>query len=264
VEIAGVLAALERLAPAVFAEEWDNVGLIVGRRTHRVARVLVALDLRMAVLDEARDAGADTVVVHHPPIFPSLAAVTDASPTGELVMTSVERGIAVVAAHTNLDSARGGLNHHMAQLLGLREAVPLLPAPDDPTAGLGRVGACALERFADLVVHVGQVVPGPVVWTGDPDAEIARIACCTGSGASLIEAAQAHGADAYVTSDLKYHDAERAPGLGLIGVPHGQIEALMLARWCPELAAALAPQGVVVTVAAARTDPWQPAGPAPL
>jgi putative NIF3 family GTP cyclohydrolase 1 type 2 len=113
VQIAGLLDALERLAPAAFAEEWDNVGLIVGRRTQPVTRVLVALDLRQAVLDEARDRGADAVLVHHPPIFPSLAAVTDASPTGELVMTSVERGIAVVAAHTNLDSARGGLNHHI-------------------------------------------------------------------------------------------------------------------------------------------------------
>ena len=98
-------------------------------------------------------------------------------------------------------------------------------------------------------------MPGPVVWTGDPEAEIARIACCTGSGASFIEAAQAHGADAYVTSDLKYHDADRAPGLGLIGVPHGQIEALMLERWCPELAAALAPDGVAVTVAAPVRTP---------
>ncbi len=263
-QIAGLLDALERLAPAAFAEEWDNVGLIVGRRTQPVTRVLLALDLRQAVLDEARDRGADTVLVHHPPIFPSLAAVSDGSPTGELVMSSVERGIAVVAAHTNLDSARGGLNHHMAELLGLREAVPLLPAADDPTAGLGRVGACALQRFADLVTHLGQTVPGPVVWTGDPDAEIARIACCTGSGASFIEAAQSHGADAYVTSDLKYHDAERAPGLGLIGVPHGQMEALLLERWSPELAAVLAPDGVVVTVAAAGTDPWHLAAPAPL
>jgi len=264
VEIAGLLDVLERLVPAAFAQEWDNVGLIVGRRTHEVARVLVALDLRRAVLDEAREIGADTVLVHHPPIFPSLAAVTDASPAGELVVTSVERGIAVIAAHTNLDSARGGLNHHMAELLGLREAVPLVPAADDPTAGLGRVGACALQRFAELVVRVGELVAGPVVWTGDPEAEIARIACCTGSGASFIEAAQAHGADAYVTSDLKYHDAERAPGLGLIGVPHGQIETLMLARWFPELAAALAPDGVAVTLAAAGTDPWQPAALAPL
>jgi len=264
VQVAGLLDALERLAPAAFAEEWDNVGLIVGRHTQPVTRVLVALDLRQAVLDEARELAADTVLVHHPPIFPSLAAVTDGSPTGELVMTSIERGIAVVAAHTNLDSARGGLNHHMAESLGLREAVPLLPAADDPTAGLGRVGACALQRFADLVAHVEHAVPGPVIWTGDPEAEIARIACCTGSGASFIEAAQAHGADAFITSDLKYHDAERAPGLGLIGVPHGQMEALMLERWSPELAAALAPDGVAVTVAAAGTDPWHPAAPAPL
>ena len=263
-DVAALLDALERLAPTAFAEEWDNVGLIVGRRHHGVSHVLVALDLRQAVLDEARDAGAQAILVHHPPIFPSLAAVSDASPAGDLVISAIERGIAVVAAHTNLDSARGGLNHHMAELLGLREAVPLVPDADDATAGLGRVGACALQQFADVVAEVAKSVPGPVVWSGDPAAQVARIACCTGSGASFLEAAHRHGADVYVTSDLKYHDAERVPGLGLIGVPHGQIEALMLARWCPELAAALAPDGVDVTLAAAGTDPWRAAAPAPL
>ena len=263
-DIAGLLDALERLAPTALAEEWDNVGLIVGRRDHAVTHVLVALDLRQAVLDEAGAVGAEAVLVHHPPIFPSLAAVSDASSTGALVLGAIERGIAVVAAHTNLDSARGGLNHHMAELLGLREAVPLVPDRDDATAGLGRVGACALQPFADVVSELARAVPGPVIWTGDPTAEIARIACCTGSGASFIDAARAHGADAYVTSDLKYHDAERAPGLGLIGVPHGQVEALMLERWFPELGAALAPVGVEVTLAGAATDPWRTAAPAPL
>jgi len=261
VDVAGLLDALERLAPVGFAEEWDNVGLIVGRRTRPLTRVLVALDLRRSVLDEARATSADAVLVHHPPIFPTLATVSDATPAGELVLEAIERGIVVVAAHTNLDSARGGLNHHMAELLGLREAVPLVPSTDDPTAGLGRVGSCALQRLGELVAHVAEVVPGPVVWAGDPEAGVARVACCTGSGASFIEVSALAGADAYVTSDLKYHDADRAPGLGLISIPHGQIEALMLARWCPELAAALAPDGVTVAVAATATDPWQPAAP---
>jgi dinuclear metal center YbgI/SA1388 family protein len=259
VDIADFLDAIERLAPSALAEEWDNVGLIVGRRRHVVRRVVVALDLRVALLEEALHAAADTVLVHHPPIFPSLTDVSDASMAGVLVLTAAEHAIAVVAAHTNLDSARSGLNDHMADLLGLRETEPLVPAATDPSAGLGRVGTCAAQRLGDLVHHVAAAVPGPVTWTGDRDAQITRIACCTGSGASFIDDARGAGADAYVTSDLKYHDADRAQGLALIAVPHGQIEAMMLGRWCVKLAEELAGDGVELTTAATDTDPWQPA-----
>lgn len=263
-DLAGLLDALERLAPAALAEEWDNVGLIVGRRTHHVARVLVALDLRGGVLEEARATGADTVFVHHPPIFPSLSDISDSSPAAELILSAAEAGIAVVAAHTNLDSVAGGLNDQMADLLGLRVRAPLSAAVHDAGAGLGRVGPCPPLPLADLVRRVADAVPGPVVWSGDAQAIIATIACCTGSGASFIDAAREAGADAYVTSDLKYHDADRAHGLALIGVPHGQIEAMMLARWCPQLADALAGAGVVVEVAATGTDPWRQALPTAL
>jgi len=264
VEIAGFLDAVERLAPLALAEEWDNVGLIVGRRTRMVRRVLVALDLRPAVLDEARATAADTVLVHHPPIFPTLSDVSDTSSAGELILLAAEHRIAVVAAHTNLDSARGGLNDHMAELLGLRDTTPLVPAPGDARAGLGRVGTCRPQRLGDVVRRVAGAVPGPVTWVGDAEAEITRMAVCTGSGASFIDAARAAGADVYVTSDLKYHDADRAGELALVGIPHGQIEAMMLVRWRPALAAALAAEAVEVAMADTDTDPWRPAAGAPL
>ncbi len=261
-DIADFLDVLERLAPADLVEDWDNVGLIVGRRTHVVRRVLVALDLRAEVLDEARETGADTVLVHHPPIFPSLAQVSDARVGSQLVLSAAESRIAVVAAHTNLDCTRGGLNDQLAVLLGLADTVPLDPSPGNAGAGLGRIGVCAPQRLSELVTRVSGVVAGPVTWVGDPSRQIRCVACCTGSGGSLLERARAVGADAYVTSDLKYHDADRADGLGLVCAPHGQIEALTLARWTPQLVAALEEGGVTASVAEVTTDPWWVA-PAP-
>jgi dinuclear metal center YbgI/SA1388 family protein len=261
-DIAGFLDALDVLAPADLAEDWDNVGLIVGRRTHVVRRVLVALDLRAEVLAEAHDTGADTVLVHHPPIFPSLAQVSDARVGSQLVLSAAESRIAVVAAHTNLDCTRGGLNDQMAVLLGLIGSVPLDPSAVDAGVGLGRVGACGAQRLADLVTRVSAVVAGPVTWVGDPSRQITRVACCTGSGGSLLERALAVAADVYVTSDLKYHDADRAEGLGLICLPHGRIEAVTLALWSPLLVAALEESGVTVSVTEVETDPWRLA-PAP-
>ena len=255
--VADLLAVIEARAPAALAEEWDNVGLMVGRRERPVRRVLVALDLRAAVLDEAADAGCDTVLTHHPPIFPALAAVTgEAAP---LVLRAAERRIVVIAAHTNLDSARGGLNDIMADVLGISETVALRPADADPGAGLGRAGTAATGTLGELARRVADNFPGPVAHTGDPDTPITRVACCTGSGASLIGDAAAAGAQAYVTGDLKYHDADRVLSPALVDVSHATVEREVMRIWTDGLREDLAGDGVEARFARADTDPWRSA-----
>ncbi|MBM3664339.1 MAG: Nif3-like dinuclear metal center hexameric protein [Actinobacteria bacterium] len=256
------LAALDALAPARLAEEWDNVGLMVGRRDRPVTRVIVALDLRAAVLDEAVAEGADLVLVHHPPIFPAMSAVTDARTAGALVLRAAEEQVAVVAAHTNLDSAAGGLNDQMAAALGITGTTPLMSGPDDPSVGLGRVGEVTLSTLGALAAAaVAAYRPGGVNtgMAGDPDLPVTRVAVCTGSGGSLVEAAREAGVHAYVTGDLKYHDADAAEGMGLVNIPHGVVEQHALAAWTPRLAEALAPAGVQVRVTSVDTDPWREA-----
>lgn len=257
--VAQILGALERLAPAALAEEWDNVGLVVGRHNQPVSRVLVALELRDEVLGEAREFGCDTVLTHHPAIFPALSSVTDA-PGSELVLEAAESRIAVIAAHTNLDAACGGLNDVMAEILGIIAAVPLRPSPAHPSCGLGRVGRVRATTLAGLVERVTTGFDGaPVAYAGDPWTTVERVACCTGSGGSLIADAREADADAYVTSDLKYHDADRAEGLPLLTLSHARAERIALKRWTKVLAKALAPERVEVRFAETDTDPWQTA-----
>jgi dinuclear metal center YbgI/SA1388 family protein len=257
--VAQVLAAVERLAPPSLAEEWDNVGLIVGRHNQPVRRLLVALELRGDVLGEAREHRCDAVLVHHPPIFPSISAVTDGA-AGELVLRAAEDRVAVMAAHTNLDAARGGLNDVMAEILGITAATPLRPSPAMPSCGLGRIGSVRPLTLGSLAEAVAQGFGGaPVSYAGDPWIQVRRVACCTGSGASLIDDARAAEADAFVTSDLKYHDADRAEGLPLVCLPHARAERVALKRWTKALERALVPDGVEVRFAEADTDPWQTA-----
>ncbi|MEW6582223.1 MAG: Nif3-like dinuclear metal center hexameric protein [Actinomycetota bacterium] len=255
---AELLSAVGRLAPPELAEEWDNVGLLVGRHNQPVRRVLVALELRDEVLGEAREQGCDAVLTHHPVIFPSIAALNDSSVAAALALQAAESRIAVLAAHTNLDAARGGLNDVMAGLLGLTGTAPLRPAASDPRAGLGRVGQTGATTLAELASRVAAAFGNPpVAYAGDADARVERVACCTGSGASLIADARAAGADVFVTSDLKYHDADRADGLTLVTLPHATAERVALKRWTKGLARALALDGVEVLFAEVDTDPWQ-------
>lgn len=252
------LAHIDRLAPPHLAEEWDNVGLLVGRHNQTVTRALVALELRGEVLDEAREFGCDAVLTHHPVIFPALSVLTDDGVASELVLRAAEERVAVVAAHTNLDATRGGLNDVMAELLGVADPQPLRPSPADAMVGLGRVGRVSPTTLAELAARAAAAFDGVRVgYAGDPDTRVERVACCTGSGASLIADALAAGADSFVTSDLKYHDADRANGLQLVSLPHASVERVALRHWTKSLTRALAPEGVDVLFAETDTDPWQ-------
>jgi dinuclear metal center YbgI/SA1388 family protein len=256
--VAEVLAAVERLAPSALAEEWDNVGLLVGRHNQGVKKLLVALELRDEVLGEAAELGCQAVLTHHPTIFPALSSVTDEAAAAELVLQAAEMRIAVIAAHTNLDAAAKGLNDIMAGLLGMTATSPLRPSPNDPSVGLGRVGqAPARMTLEKLVNRAGEAFDASRRYVGDPSAKVRTIACCTGSGASLIPDAISAGVDVYVTSDLKYHDADRAPGLALISLPHARVERVAMKAWAKTLERVLAPDDVEVRFAVTDTDPWQ-------
>ncbi len=158
-KIAGIVTALETIAPLSLAEEWDNVGLLVGDGSADVRKLLVCVDLTPAVLAEASRLRAQMVLTHHPVIFRALSRVT--ARQAPLVYEAMRRGLAVYSAHTNFDSAAGGTNDVLAEALQLTRVRPLRPAaaqesckivvftpPDDLTAvsnaafaaGAGRVG----------------------------------------------------------------------------------------------------------------------------
>lgn len=120
-----IMAALERLAPRELAAGWDNVGLLVGSPEQEVASLLVALDVTPQVAERAATEGVDLIVAHHPLIFKSLSAVRTDTPLGRTLATLLAAGVAVYAAHTNLDAADGGVNDVLAARLGLDDLRPL-------------------------------------------------------------------------------------------------------------------------------------------
>ena len=77
IKVADVVDVMEKLAPPSLAEEWDNVGLLVGNPEREVTKIIVMLDLDEQGLSEALDVGADMIVTHHPFIMSKLSAVTD-------------------------------------------------------------------------------------------------------------------------------------------------------------------------------------------
>jgi dinuclear metal center YbgI/SA1388 family protein len=125
--VSDVIKAIARLAPPELAEPWDNVGLQVGHPAAPVARVLVALELTAPVLEEARSCEADLILTHHPLIFKPWNALNLAQPGPALAAEALRAGVAVLAAHTNLDAAAWSTAHAVAERLGWQINEPLLP-----------------------------------------------------------------------------------------------------------------------------------------
>ena len=123
--VADIVAAVDRLAPFRLAESWDNVGLLLGDAARPVRRVLVSLDVSEAVCDEAERLGAEVLLAHHPLIFKDVDRLTSETRYGRLALRLLGQGRAVVAAHTNLDAAEGGLCDILAGMVGLEELDPL-------------------------------------------------------------------------------------------------------------------------------------------
>jgi dinuclear metal center YbgI/SA1388 family protein len=157
-KVADVVRVMEALAPTDLAADWDNVGLLLGDLTAKVSKVLVCVDLTEPVLAEALRVRAQMVVAHHPVIFQSVARLT--AEDTPVVYAAARRGLAVYAAHTNLDVARGGTNDVLAEALGLADRRPLEPvareeqckvvtfvSPDD----LSRVGSAAFVAGAGRI-----------------------------------------------------------------------------------------------------------------
>lgn len=122
-----IVSIISSRFPEKTAEEWDNPGLQLGRFDAPVRRVLVALELTPAVVEEAIKTGVQLVVTHHPFIFRPLKAVNDRSPEGRMLLDLAENRIGLYAAHTNLDAAPGAIAQKLADDLGLSDRRGFLP-----------------------------------------------------------------------------------------------------------------------------------------
>lgn len=122
-----IAAIVEQLAPLGFQESYDNSGLSVGSPSMEVSGVLICFDVTEAIVDEAIELGANLIISHHPVIFSGLKSITGRSATERIVLKAIQNGIALYAAHTNLDSVPSGINDTLCDVLNLKNRKVLSP-----------------------------------------------------------------------------------------------------------------------------------------
>lgn len=122
-----IIATLHHWAPPALQEGYDNSGLLVGHAEQEVRQVLVSLDCTEAVVQEAIEKGCGAIISHHPIVFGGMKRFTGANYVERTVMLAIKHDIALVAVHTNLDNVPSGVNHKLAEVLGLKNTRILSP-----------------------------------------------------------------------------------------------------------------------------------------
>ncbi len=223
-----IIAYLEELAPKHLAEDYDNVGLMVGDKEALVSKVVISLDTDEKVADFAAKNGAQLVISHHPLLFKPAKSITKSDCLGRTIYNLIKNDISLYAMHTNFDSVSGGLGDYFFKTACDVEAYDSIEGefPD----GIGRIAELSKEiTFGELIDRIKKgLLINSIRYVGDENMPVKTIAACNGGGADLIFGAYSMGADVYISGDLKYHHARYAyeNGRFLIEVPHYEAEII--------------------------------------
>ena len=209
VTVKEIEALLNELAPVETAESYDNVGSLVGSRDALVSNILVALDCTADVIKEARELGANLIVVHHPLMFHSRKNLLEEDAEGKVLCELVRSRLSLIAAHTNLDQTELSGSACCARLLHLsniRKASAYL--------FLGEFEKPLHAKEAEK--RIQQALAFPVRCYGDGERQISTLAIAGGADDGDWETAKALGAQALLTGEVRHHNALAASMSGFV------------------------------------------------
>lgn len=204
-----MVCALEKFAPLPLQADYDNAGVQIGLTGAEVSGALLCLDVTEDVVDEAVAKGCNLIVAHHPLIFRRLRRITGDDYVQRTVMKAIKSEVAVVAMHTNLDSAAGGVNFKMAEKMGLCDVALIgdMRQAGGVEGGEAVIGSLPADmRAADFIAMLKTAFRADCVSANRLlRRHIRRVALCGGAGDFMLGEAIRCGADAFVTGEMHYH-----------------------------------------------------------
>ncbi|MBO5354447.1 MAG: Nif3-like dinuclear metal center hexameric protein [Clostridia bacterium] len=223
---------LNAFAPRALSAEWDNDGIACCMDEARpVRRVLVALDATERVVEKCVRGGFDVLLTHHPLLFRGVKALTPSRTVPRKLMALVKADVTAISFHTRLDTAKGGVNDILAELLGLENVSAFGPEGEE----MGRIGDLPLAvSAAEYAATVCEKLHIPAVLLSG-EGSVRRVAVLGGEGGDFVDAAIEAGADLFLAGRIGYHrmldGAEE--GIALIEAGHFATEVAV----CEKLSA---------------------------
>lgn len=227
-----IFAYFEEHVPTSMKMESDNPGFLVGDGNRTVNKVLLALDITDAVIEEAKQIGAELILSHHP-LFFSIKSASTEDLIGRKIVAMLSNNISAICLHTNLDSVDGGVNDALMHTLEIPVEAVLDPAGVDANGmpyGLGRIGSIAEMPLGEFLLIVKSKLACNGLRYISGGKPVHKVAVCGGSGGSLLDLVAKNGCDTYVTADIKHSvflDA-RAMGINLIDAGHYSTENVVI------------------------------------
>ena len=186
-----ICALIEQEYGTEYACDWDNVGLLAGRSTKEVKKILLSLDATDEVVRMAAEGGYDMLITHHPMLFSAIKRVTDQDMNGRRLLELIRNDISYYAMHTNYDTR--GMADLATRLMGLTECAVLEEVKDGE--GIGRVGKLPHPmtlRECGEQVKVAYGIPNVRLF-GNPDTQVSLVGICPGAGKSTMPLALGFG-----------------------------------------------------------------------
>ncbi|ERK31621.1 Nif3-like dinuclear metal center hexameric protein [Clostridium intestinale] len=221
-----IINIMEKIAPPILKEDYDNVGLMVGDKTSDIKKVLIALDCTLDVIEEAKEHNVDLIITHHPLIFRKPSTITTDTLMGKKIIKLIKNNINLYSSHTNFDSVKEGLNDKIVELLGFSAKSILEPTKVKgfDESGIGRFveleEVITLDELIDKVKISLNISNLRYVPSGND--RIKKIAIINGSGQDFFSIAYNNGADCVITGDTTYHYASdyKEMGLNILDIGH--------------------------------------------
>jgi len=220
---------IESKLPKEGAEEWDNVGFLVGDKKETINKVLVCLDVTNNIIEEAIEKNVNLILSHHPIIYSKLKTVTADDIGAKKIFKLIKNNIAVYSAHTNFDLYNNLTSYNLAKKIGFdfKDSLTI----KDETNKLGVYGDAEGKSFKDIITAVKENLNLEAVkYVGNENDKVKKIALVAGSGMDFLDEVMSKDIDLFITGDIKYHAAVTAleNNVKLIDAGHFESEIISL------------------------------------
>lgn len=209
-----ICTLIEKKFPLEYAEDYDNVGLLIGDENKEVERILISLEITEKVINEAIEKNVDMIISHHPLIFKPLKKITNSGYVENQVIKLIENKINLYALHTNFDAAKDGMNSILCEKLKLENIEEL---QDNLETSIGKIGYLPNEvdfktfyNNIKLIFNIKNVIV-----SGDDNKVIKKVAVVGGSGSGYLNDALKKNCDCLLTGDVKHHTALDYSNMGI-------------------------------------------------
>ncbi|MDR2116581.1 MAG: Nif3-like dinuclear metal center hexameric protein [Planctomycetaceae bacterium] len=210
IDLKSVVSYFDTEYPASLAEDWDNVGLLVGNLSATVKTIMTCLTVTPEVCEESVAKNVHLIVSHHPFPFQEIKKITSQTVEGSMLLQLISHGIAVYSPHTAHDSAKDGVNQQLAAILELIDVTPL------NANGSGRIGN--RKQNGTLLSDLLRIIEsrlGTCSYVGELNKSVNRIAVGCGATDDFVDEAAKQNADLLLLGEARFHTCLLAQSLHL-------------------------------------------------